>query len=296
VQERARRLYDELIRPLGLAPRMALVFIPDGPLHTVPFSALWNRQAGTYLIEDHPIALAPSGAVFAIASDTAVARRQKAPRLLAVGDPRLDPQTVDLPRLPGALKEAAEVAQLYREAEVLTGPAATPRAFLASLRRTHVFHFAGHAAKGDTPGSGYLLLAPDPEAQNPGSLFGYEIRSSDARGMRAVVLAACRSGTGTELSLEGTLSLARYFLAAGAPNVVASLWDVDDAVSRTFFVSFHRSLLAEEDPAMALRTAQLSLLNCSDAFLAHPASWAGFVSIGGIDPAKLETSLADKGL
>jgi CHAT domain-containing protein len=296
VQERASRLYDELIRPLALASPVALVFIPDGPLHAVPFAALWNRQAGTYLVEEHPIAQAPSGAVFALASEKAAERRQEAPRLLAVGDPRLDRKTVDLPPLPGALKEAAEVAQLYEESEVLTGRAATPRAFLAGLRRTHVVHFAGHAAKGDTPGSGYLLLAPDTEAKNTGLLYGYEIRPSDAGRTRAVVLAACRSGAGSELQLEGTLSLARYFLAAGVPNVVASLWDVDDASSRRLFGSFHRNLLAEHDPVVALRKTQLSLLHGSDSYLAHPANWAGFVSIGGIDHTKLDTAVSGKGL
>jgi CHAT domain-containing protein len=296
VQERGGRLYDELIRPLGLAAPMALVFIPDGPLQTLPFAALWNRQAETYLVEDHPIAQAPSGAVYLLASDTAVARSRQPPRLLAVGDPRPARKTVDLPPLPGALKEAAEVAQLYREAEVLTGRDATPRAFLAGLRRAQVVHFAGHAGKGNTPGSGYLLLAPDAEARSPGPLYGYEIGPSDAARTRAVVLAACRSGAGTEQQLEGALSLARYFLAAGAPNVVASLWDIDDAVSSSFFVSFHRNLLAEEDPVVALRSTQLSLLHGSDADLAHPASWTGFVSIGGIDHTKLGTHMADNSL
>jgi CHAT domain-containing protein len=83
------------------------------------------------------------------------------------------------------------------------------------------------------------------------------------------------------------LSLARPFLAAGVPNVVASLWDIDDSVSRRFFIAFHRALLTEKDPVLALRTAQISLLRGDDAALAHPASWAAFVSMGGLDSDSL---------
>jgi CHAT domain-containing protein len=78
--------------------------------------------------------------------------------------------------------------------------------------------------------------------------------------------------------------------------VVASLWDVDDASSRRLFGSFHRNLLAEHDPVVALRKTQLSLLHGSDSYLAHPANWAGFVSIGGIDHTKLDTAVSGKGL
>jgi CHAT domain-containing protein len=79
------------------------------------------------------------------------------------------------------------------------------------------------------------------------------------------------------------LSLGRPFLAARVPYVLASLWDIDDSVSRRFFVAFHRALLTEEDPAVALRTAQIEFLKSEDASLAHPASWAAFVSMGALD-------------
>jgi len=69
--------------------------------------------------------------------------------------------------------------------------------------------------------------------------------------------------------------------------VIASLWDVDDAVSRRFFVEFHRALLSEQDPALALRLTQLAFLRDADSALAHPASWAGFACMGGLSPRAL---------
>ena len=131
----------------------------------------------------------------------------------------------------------------------------------------------------DDPARSRLLLAAD--AGDSGALY---LRDLPWRDLRAalVVLAACRSAAGTVSRTEGALSLSRPFLAAGVPNVVGSLWDVDDEVSRTFFVAFHRSLLAGADPARALHSAQLLLLHSGDPTLAHPSTWAGFVSIGAL--------------
>jgi len=75
----------------------------------------------------------------------------------------------------------------------------------------------------------------------------------------------------------------KYF-AYPLPDVVASLWDIDDAVSRRFFTAFHRGLLDAGDPLVALRRTQLAFLHDGDPSLAHPASWAAFICMGGLDP------------
>jgi CHAT domain-containing protein len=104
---------------------------------------------------------------------------------------------------------------------------------------------------------------------------------------RVVVLAACRTGAGAVSRVEGALSLGRPFLALGVPDVVAALWDIDDSLSRRFFVSFHRGLLAEGDPVVALRKAQIAFLRSGDRSLAHPSSWAAFICMGGLGPHSL---------
>src|SRR5205085_9126686 len=47
------KLYDLLLRPVegALDGRSDLVFVPDGPLHAVPFAALVRREDRRYLIE-----------------------------------------------------------------------------------------------------------------------------------------------------------------------------------------------------------------------------------------------------
>jgi CHAT domain-containing protein len=285
VREHARRLFDALVRPAAHAfpPGGALAFVRDDALQSLPIAALWDGKRGRYLVEDHVVGVVPSGTVFVRASAAAAApARTGAQRLLAVGNPRGDrARSNPFPALPSAEMEARDVARLYEESDVLTGPSATKGAFLDGLARSQVVHFAGHAASGDTSGAARLLLAPDPQTHTDGELDLRQIDRALPR-TRLVVLAACRTAAGAPSRLEGGINLARPLLAAGVPNVVASLWNLDDEVSRRFFVAFHASLLREGEPTRALQRTQVSFLRDPDPVLAHPASWAGLVSMGGV--------------
>src|SRR5207249_10338458 len=180
---------------------------------------------------------------------------------------------------------ANESAHLYPRSNVLTGRVANGVALLDGARASEIVHYAGHAvASADTPSTARLLFAPDPHTGDSGALYLHQLGVRGLPRSRAVVLAACRTAAGTVSRVEGALSLGRPFLAAGVPSVVASLWDIDDSVSRRFFIAFHRALLIEGDPVLALRTAQIALLKGDDASLSHPASWSAFICVGGLDP------------
>jgi len=291
VRRTAARLHEELVRPLVpfIASQRALVIIPDGVLQSLAFASLWNQQTGHYLVEDYLLGMAPSGTVFLRASTRAGATQGSTPRVLVVGNPQLDRHLwAGMPNLPGAEAEATEIASLYRGSELLTGREATRAAFLGGVRMSRIVHYAGHAAaSADVPSSARLLFAPDARTGDSGALYLHELSGQGFPRTRVVVLAACRTGAGAVSRVEGALSLGRPFLAAGVPDVVASLWDIDDSVSRRFFVSFHRALLQDGDPLVALRKAQIAFLHGDDASLAHPASWAGFICMGGLDPHSL---------
>lgn len=79
---------------------------------------------------------------------------------------------------------------------------------------------------------------------------------------------------------EGSLSLARAFLAAGVPVVIASLWPVDDRETARLFSRFYRNLRDGGEVLDALRQAQLETLNLERD---RPGSaWAAFELIGGM--------------
>ena len=250
-----------------------------------------NRQTGRYLVEDHLLGVAPSGSVFVRASAVASSSPRQE-RALIVGNPRFDrPAQVGLPDLPGAEAEAAEVATLLHGAKLLTGSRATKAAFLAGVHVSDIVHYAGHAVSGADGSSARLVLAPDGSPGDTGLLLLRELVPAKVPRTRVVVLAGCRTAAGAISSTEGALSLGRPFLAAGVPSVVASLWDIDDAVSRRFFVTFHRALRVLDEPLLALQQAQISLLRDGDPSYARPASWAAFVCMGGLDRRKVASTV-----
>jgi CHAT domain-containing protein len=75
-----------------------------------------------------------------------------------------------------------------------------------------------------------------------------------------IVLSACQTGLGKEISGEGIVGLTRGFMYAGSPRVVVSLWSVDDAQTAKLMSKFYRGVLAKGlTPAAALRQAQLEM-------------------------------------
>jgi len=276
----AARLYDLVISPIAehLPPGAALVFVPDGSLHRVAFAALINGRSRKYLVEDHAVAIAPSLALSVGAGGLDAAGPAQQSDVLVVGNPQ---GTAALADLPEAEAEARDVASLYEKAVVLTGAEATKRRFLGEVGRHDVVHFAGHAIQNaEFPWLSRLAFAGDGDDER--DLFAHEVAAQPLSGVRLVVLAACSTAAGPAVRGEGVLSLARPFMSAGVPAIVATLWDVNDHASRLLLTAFHRRIARGAAPGDALRRAQLELLASGDPALAAPASWSGFVAIGTV--------------
>lgn len=269
-------LYDHLIRPVaGDLPTLAqVIVVPDGVLHGVPFAGLIRRETGRFVIQDHAVATAPS--LLTYLRSTRRSADGAALRALVVGNPALDRTVVALPDAAG---EAREIAALYTDSKLLLDAAATKRTFESTAGSFDVVHFAGHAVSNvDYPALSNLRLAGMPGDSN-GMLFAHEIANIPFERTRLVVLAACQTSAGRIRRGEGVFNLARPFLAAGVPAVVASLWDVDDRATRALFVAFHRALSGGATPADALRAAQIGALEQSDPQRRDPANWASFAVI-----------------
>jgi CHAT domain-containing protein len=94
-----------------------------------------------------------------------------------------------------------------------------------------------------------------------------------------VVLSACQSALGKEIRGEGLASLTRAFMYAGAPRVIASLWQVSDAATAELMKRLYAGILKRGlAPAAALRAAQLEMSR--EPRWASPYFWAGFTLQG----------------
>ncbi len=294
-REAARDLFRLLVQPaLEKAPEASqLVFIPDKAIHELPFAALLNPATGRYLVEEKAVALAPSATVYLLAREHDRERARPDDKVLVVGNPAFDKTVFSgLLNLPSAEKEARTIAGMHPGAHLLTGPQATKKAVLAMAPEAGILHFAVHALENqDAPSRSRIVLAPEPGNPESGSLFASDLGSLRLPRTRLVVLSACQTAKGRISKTEGAQSLARAFLAAGVPAVVASLWPVNDRATSALLTGFHARLRQGLDPVRALQETQKDLIHSSEGDLRDPLSWASFELIGGTSSESHTTQL-----
>jgi CHAT domain-containing protein len=268
-----------LIQPVEhwLPKGATLVIAPDRALHQVPFAALQKTSRDEYLVQEHPLVFAASARLFFRANKSRINSGEPR-KALVIANPSADP-SMSLPGLPGAEREATEIAALYPGAVKLVKEEATRRKFMEMAPDASVVHVAAHAlANEEFPDLSRLFLAP----QGGGSGV---VMVSDLRGLRfsrtkLVVLAACDTASGATFRGEGVTSLARPFLAGGVPQVVSTLWQVDDQTSSRLFTEFHRGYAHGLSAAKALQQAQIGVM--LDKTLPH-SSWAATVLLGSVE-------------
>jgi CHAT domain-containing protein len=271
--------------PAGRDEVRRLVFVPDGAIHGLPLAALRDPTTKRHVIEDFPVAVAASATlyVYSLLRDEELAL-PSSPRTLLVGDPAFDTSlapTRGLSRLPRASREVDRIHELYAgQDDVLKDVHATATRFLDLAGKSAVVHFAGHAiTDAQIPFRSLLVLAP--AASQPGILDARELLNElRLERTELVVLSACSSAGGHAVGPEGLAALVRPLLAAGAPAVIGSLWNVGDDRTEELLVDFHRHYREGLDAARALQRAQLDLMKDKRLGLRSALAWAPFQVIG----------------
>jgi CHAT domain-containing protein len=259
-------------------------------MHGLPFAALRDSAKNEYLVQKpFPIEIAGSATlyVFSLMRSRDIAGFPSS--ILLIGDPAFDmniPFAQGLGRLHGALDEVNAIRGMYAgNVDVLTGEQATVAAFLANAQNKTLVHIAAHSVVNSVdPWRSLLLLAKTND--DSGVIEAQDLVSRlSLDHTRLVVLAACSSAGGLPVGPEGVAPLVRPLIAAGVPAVIGSLWDVDDATTKEFFVSFHRHYNESSDAAVALRAAQNDLLSQNRRTdLRSVMAWAPFQVIGHTAP------------
>jgi len=258
--------------------------VPDKFLDPLPFGALISSLSGKYLLQDYVLLSSPSANMVAISTDNAYARREASPEaLLSVGNPTFDRRKFpSLEDLPAASSEAESVAAFYSGAKVLLAEDATKERVERGMEVADVIHIAAHSVinYASSMQSGIVLAAG---AQSPSGnlLRADEICRLSLPRTRLVVLSACASGSGQYYGGEGMMGIARSFLAARVPVVIASMWPVGSDATAILMIRFHLDRKTRRVPvAMALRDAQLEMIGSGRRGSA-PYFWASFIVFGG---------------
>jgi CHAT domain-containing protein len=269
----AKKLYQLLVQPASdLVPKGShVIVVADSKSYSINFETLISSQgADHYWIEDVELENARSIDLL-LASHP---KRAPAKGLLLIGAPaQADPHFVELPH---AKEEMASVQKHFPSGKVtrFSGRDATPGSYLESSPGMYRFiYFATHGKPDALDPLQSAIILSSGEGDNF-KLLARDIIDSKVRlNAELVTISACE-GVGTQLqSLEGLLGLEWAFMRAGAHQVVAAVWDQDDAVTPALMDDFYDQLTQGKSAIDALHHAKLSILHAGG-FQAAPYYWA----------------------
>lgn len=320
IVEKSKILSREILSPIAedLKNLRQAVFIADGALQIIPFSALTGvpeTENFEPLAAHLNIVNAPSFASLVYLRENKANRQKSKDKTLAVfADPifqddderfsiakpiKLKSPSKNVPenlakvlrefnierlaRLPFSGIEAREIEKLAPQQTFLAlGTDASRQTFLhGDFNSYSILHFATHGfLNQQNPELSGLVLSLYDENRTAQNGF---LRVIDLYSLRLnsdlVVLSACQTALGKEIDGEGIVGLTRGFMYAGASGVVSSLWKVEDAATAELMKQFYIAMFkGKEAPAAALRTAQNSLRNSRR--FSNPRFWAGFTLNG----------------
>mgnify|MGYP001765328270 CR=1 FL=1 len=269
-------LFRDLLGPVAerLEGVERLIVVPDRRLHLLPFEALLVRPPE----DGRPLEFL--GASLAIeylpaASFLEPPEKLQDGRVVVVAADR-GRADLDLAPLRHAAEEAEAVAAAYPpdRTVVLAGDdACVERLEEACTGPVRTLHLTAHAVLDPALGP-RIALHPS------GGGDGWLDRDGIARlrsAPRLIVLSACDTAMGELVGGEGILGLVRAFTAAGSRQIVASLWNVDDARAASLMGRVHREMRSGASPSTAMRNARQAIL--AEGFV-HPFQWAGLVLYG----------------
>lgn len=239
-------LLRELVAQLESVDEVAI--IADEELSMIPFAAL-RLPDGRLLLEATTITMTRRGS-----------RRsaRAADSTLVVADPSFSREAFpELPSLDGAMQEGSIIAA-ERKARVLSKSNATPENVLRAIGSADIIHVAAHIIhNARQPASSAIVLA--------GTSAGSQLPASTIAELKLprrpiVVLSSCEGNGAAIRHLDGVPNVAAAFLEAGASEVVAAGWKVDDQNVISLMERLHQTLPGSRSAAAALRMAQLNAI------------------------------------
>lgn len=273
-------LWKALIEPAAkwIPENASVILAPDGILHSLNFeSLLVANEHPHYWIEDVTVRIAPSLSLLLSNRRTGHESGKAVDSLLLIGAPASSGS--DLPALPHAAEEMRRVHSHFSNASALyQGVSARPAVYRSvSPGRFRMIHFATHSLPNSvSPLDSALILSPE---EGVYKLYARDIAAIPLAA-DLVTISACKSAGAKTYLGEGQVGLAWAFLQAGANNVIAGLWNVDDAYTPGLMDALYAAIREGADPADALRSAKLAMIR-SQSPGRKPYYWGPFLMFTG---------------
>jgi CHAT domain-containing protein len=278
LEQEGQSLYTLLIAPVEkLIPRDAkVVIVPDGGLTKLNFETLRSPHPTPHFwIQDVELETA-SSSVFVRNREEVSLEGRKA---FLIGDPVQ--ASNDYPALPHAGEELQRVEAHFapNQRMIIDGKQAIPAAYAAGHpERFGLIHFVTHGTASElSPLESAIILSP--QAENDFKLYARDIVKIPLKA-DLVTISACYGLGRRTYSGEGLVGLAWAFLRAGAHNVIAALWEVNDTSTPQFMDAMYDRLRAGKSPSQALRFAKLKMLH-SQTVCRRASYWGAFQCYAG---------------
>jgi CHAT domain-containing protein len=228
-----------------------LCIVPHGPLHYVPFHALYTERNGQrhYLSDSAEILYAPSATVLLEYCRRKAPSKQTGGLILAYTE-----------NLRHAEEEGQVVAGILGS-RLCAGERADRNVVYKEAGRCRFLHFACHSRFSTRfPLASGLVLAD-------GVLDVQDVLQRTSLDAELVTLGGCETGQSALRRGDELIGLVRAFIYAGTPSVLVSLWRVDDLSTRILMEQFYRELTMASGvtKAEALRRAQHYLMTLTEA-------------------------------
>lgn len=272
-----RGLHDILVAPVSNLAQFrqasSIVVVPHSALAYLPFAALVGPD-GKHLVASRSVLMLPSASALPLLRG-AETRSMEASSAVFAPFPS---------ELRGTMQEATAVKVEIGKAQSFIGARATERQLRAMLQRGGNVHVASHALLNPTnPMFSHIELAlgKTPSPDDDGRLDVHELLQMAVRS-DLVYLSGCETGAGAAWSTafrrnQDYATLSQAILYAGAENVVATLWRIDDQGASVFARRFY-SALARSSAVEALAIAQREMIR--NPRYAAPRYWAGYTISG----------------
>ena len=290
-------------------------FSPDGVYHLINLSTLKNQESGQFVLDEMEIHYTTSGLDVSkgIANnkiETSVLFGRPLYKTItpstttvSTGKTRAFVSNFKdkiIPDLPGTEEEILAIKDELGLAKIGVTTFLKEQATEDKIYKLHspgILHIATHgywspAGENATDGyrtfnamvnSGLLLSGVVNYYSEPvypdtydGILTAYEAQNLDLENTALVVLSACETSLGYLDAGEGVYGLQRAFRAAGAGNIMTSLWKVDDAATRDFMIVFYQQYLKTKEINSSFLAAQKAI---KEKYI-HPYFWGAFVMVG----------------